>query len=220
MTENYDRLNEFVEQHNGNLDSLSLDERDAAQMKLEKAVSMDLRGLEDRADTLREDVAVTIGAEDEDTNTDTLSKEAVAGYLSNYDLDTLNAKWKIEETIETLEQKIGSFENRDMENRADELRNEITALEGAKSEVDESNKKYEDIDTLASRIVREGSVLTAEYTGDGFNLSSRNTGGTTVTLKESGSGDDVDTLSRTMNPQEVNRAVSQITHKVFRGGSD
>lgn len=206
-----DRLTQFVEQHGGDIDTLTPKERDEADLKIGKAGAFERRDMDEQAETLRQEVADMVGAEEDDSNDD---KEDVLNHLSNYDLDTLNSTYKIDNAIQKLEQKAEKFVARNMDKRVQELHNEIEVLESAKDEVNHAKKKYEDIDTLASRIVQKGSVL--ELTPGG-GASSRSTG-KTVTLKEADSTEDVDTLSRSMNPREVNRAVSRITKNVFRGG--
>lgn len=179
MSDTTTKLETFADQYDGDLDTLSLDERDECQHKLRKATAMESRDATDRADTLREEVADAIGAdlEDDGTDVDTLSAAQAKRVLEDYDLETLNTVWKIEKEIETLKRKRGTFESRDMPGRVEELETEMAVLAAAKGEIQAAGGSYEDVDTLAKRATRDGLVLETHHTPDGIQFSTRETGG-------------------------------------------
>jgi len=179
ITNTYDTLESFAENHDVDVDSLGHETAEEAAMLLEKADSFASRGVEGRADTLRAEAAALVGidqdaGEDDDAQTATLSQAEVVDALSEFDLDTLGSIHEIERTIETVEKKLGVFERRGCPKRAGELQVQRDCLEAAKEAVEQRGVGYDSVDTLANHCTREGLILTRDETDT---LTSRQAGG-------------------------------------------
>lgn len=214
------KLETFAEQYDGNIDALTAEEYEKLQMKLTKADSFARRGIEDRADTLRGEVATDLGTDrsKSKSETDVLTQTLRDAFDEKFTLDDLQNQEKREERIELLEHKKSLFEDRPMNNRVDELERQIKAIKAAGEEITKASKKYDDIDALAKRVTRDGSVLTATYSDDGIDLGSRETGGEAVVLKDKDSNTTVDTLAG--QPKRIAQAARQAANKGLGGNNE
>jgi hypothetical protein len=169
------------------LDALSRETLREAKMKLKKADALRSRGVTPRADTLQAEAVELLGADpdaggssdagDGGDGVDTLSKPVAKRVLEDYDLETLNSLWQIEEEIDTLAKKRRAFESRDVDPGVERMETRMAVLEAAKAEVQATETWYEDVDTLADRATRDGLVLEARRTPDGLSFTTRDTGG-------------------------------------------
>jgi hypothetical protein len=186
---NFTNVETLASNYDVSLDTLSVETVREAEKKLQKANTFRRRGVTPRANTLQEETVELLGADPDDAGTDapsadgdgndvdTLSKSAAKRVLTDYDLETLNSVWQIEEEIETLGRKRRAFENRGVDTAAERTETEMAVLEALKAEIQASNTNYEDVDTLADRATRDGLVIEANQTPDGFSLTTRKTGG-------------------------------------------
>jgi hypothetical protein len=186
---NFTNVETLANNYDVSLDTLSVETVREAEKKLQKANTFRRRGVTPRANTLQEETVELLGADPDDAGTDapsadgdgndvdTLSKSAAKRVLTDYDLETLNSVWQIEEEIETLGRKRRAFENRGVDTAAERTETEMAVLEALKAEIQASNTNYEDVDTLADRATRDGLVIEANQTPDGFSLTTRKTGG-------------------------------------------
>ena len=186
---NFTNVETLANNYDVSLDTLSVETVREAEKKLQKANTFRRRGVTPRANTLQEETVELLGADPDDAGTDapsaggdgndvdTLSKSAAKRVLTDYDLETLNSVWQIEEEIETLGRKRRAFENRGVDTAAERTETEMAVLEAVKAEIQASNTNYEDVDTLADRATRDGLVIEAHQTPDGFSLTTRKTGG-------------------------------------------
>jgi hypothetical protein len=186
---NFTNVETLANNYDVSLDTLSVETVREAEKKLQKANTFRRRGVTPRANTLQEETVELLGADPDDAGTDapsaggdgndvdTLSKSAAKRVLTDYDLETLNSVWQIEEEIETLGRKRRAFENRGVDTAAERTETEMAVLEAVKAEIQASNTNYEDVDTLADRATRDGLVIEANQTPDGFSLTTRKTGG-------------------------------------------
>jgi hypothetical protein len=186
---NFTNVETLASNYDVSLDTLSVETVREAEKKLQKANTFRRRGVTPRANTLQEETVELLGADPDDAGTDapsadgdgndvdTLSKSAAKRVLTDYDLETLNSVWQIEEEIETLGRKRRAFENRGVDTAAERTETEMAVLEAVKAEIQASNTNYEDVDTLADRATRDGLVIEVNQTPDGFSLTTRKTGG-------------------------------------------
>jgi len=190
MSSDTTKLDRFAQEHDGDLDALSLDRAESLNDQLRKRNSFKRRGMDRRAAELKAEVADAIDADvdvsandegDDGPTTETLSANTIEAALGRIlkcglDMDALHSRASVEKHQQRLERKRRTCESREMPNRAAELAEEIAVLEAAHDEARQATGRYSesDVETLAARVASEGYVLT---TGPNGGLTARQTGG-------------------------------------------